>query len=332
MSTTLAPPPTDAAASPPPADHSGPRVLAAAVGIALVIGLVLLAFGLPAVKAEPHQLPIGLVAPPPAAAQITGSLDQRAPDAFAVTQYRDEAALTEAIRDRQVYGGLVLGAGRPLVLIATAGSTAVAQTLGTMAAGLSPDGAGTEVRDVVPLPAEDPRGAGLAALVLPLVLGAIVPAAVFGAFHLRRTALLAATAAYAVVGGVTFAAVQHWVFGTLNGNFWIESAVLAAIVAAGTLALVGLQWVAGRAGLVLGALLLALVGNPLSGAATAPEFLASPWREIGQAMPPGAGAQLVRSVSFFDGAGSTAQWWVLIAWVVAGLVLLALPRRRPSVH
>jgi len=332
MGTTLAPPPTDATASPPPADHSWPHVLAAAVGIALAIGLVLLAFGLPAVKAEPHQLPIGLVAPPPAAAQITGALDQRAPDAFAVTQYSDEAVLTEAIRDREVYGGLVLGSGRPLVLTATAGSTAVAQTLRTMAAGLSPDGAAAEVRDVVPLPAEDPRGAGLAALVLPLVLGAIVPAAAFGAFHLRRSALLAATAAYAVVGGLTFAAVLHWVFGTLNGDFWIECAVLAAIVAASTLALMGLQWVAGRAGLVLGALLLALVGNPLSGATTAPEFLASPWREIGQAMPPGAGAQLVRSVSFFDGAGSTGPWWVLIAWAAAGLVLLALPRRRPTVH
>ena len=332
MSTKLAPPPTDAATSPPTTDHSGPRSIAAAVGIALVIGLVLLAFGLPAVKAEPHQLPIGLVAPPPAAAQITGALDQRAPDAFAVTQYGDEAALTAAIRDRDVYGGLVVGAGRPVVLTASAGSTAVAQTLGTMAAGLSPDGTGADVRDVVPLPAEDPRGAGLAALILPLVLGAVVPAAAFGAFHLRRPVLLAATAAYAVIGGLTFAAVLHRVFGTLDGEFWIESGVLAAIVAASTLALVGLQWVAGRAGLVLGALLLALVGNPLSGATTAPEFLASPWREIGQAMPPGAGAQLVRSVTFFDGAGSTGAWWVLIAWAAAGLALLALPRRRADIR
>src|SRR5918993_546319 len=151
MSTTLAPPPADATASPPPADHTWPRIAAAAVGIALVIGLVLLASGFPAAKAEPHHLRIGLVAPPPAAAQITGALDQRAPDAFALTQYSDEAALTEAIRDREVYGGLVLGAGRPLVLTATAGSTVVAQTLSTMAAGLSPDGAGAEVRDVVPL-------------------------------------------------------------------------------------------------------------------------------------------------------------------------------------
>jgi hypothetical protein len=330
MTASVVPASTEAPTESRTPQHSWLRPLGAAVAIAAVIGLVLLALGLPAVKAEPHQLPIGLVAPPPAAAQVTTALDQRAPDAFAVTEFRDEVALTEAIRNREVYGGLVLGAGRPLVLTASAASTAAAQILAGIAPALSPDGTGAEVRDVVPLPTEDPRGAGLAALILPLVLGAIVPAAVLGSLGLRRSVLLTATAAYALVGGLTFAAVLHGVFGTLNGNFWVESLVLAAIVAASTLALLGLQWVAGRAGLVIGALLLALVGNPLSGATTAPEFLASPWREIGQAMPPGAGSQLVRSVTFFDGAASAGPWWVLIAWAAGGLVLLALPRRREA--
>ena len=126
---------------------------------------------------------------------------------------------------------------------------------------------------------------------------------------------------------MTFAAVLHGVFGTLTGTFWAESLVLAAVAAASTLALAGLYWAVGRVGLGLGALLLVLVGNPLSGATTAPDFPASPWREIGQAIPPGAGAQLMRSVAFFDGAGSARPWWVLIAWAVAGLVLLTLPRR-----
>ena len=335
MSTTrlTPPPPTDASSSPSNTpEHGLSRALGAAVAVALVLGLVLLAFGLPAVEAKPHQLPIGLVAPPPAVGQVVAALDQQAPDAFAVTEFADEAALTEAIRDREVYGGLVLGAGRPVVLTASAASTAAAQTLAALAPALSRDGTTPEVRDVVPLPDDDPRGAGLAALVLPLVLGAIVPAAVLGSLHLRRSVLLTATMAYAVVGGTVFAMVLHWVFGTLTGDFVTDALVLAAIVGASTLALVGLQWVAGTAGLGLGALLLALVGNPLSGASTAPEFLASPWREIGQAMPPGAGAQLIRSVSFFDGAQSAGPWWVLIAWATAGLVLLALPRRQPAPH
>ena len=332
MTTTrlASPSSTDAAATTP---HASERGLAAALGasvvIALVIGLVLLAFGLPIVSAKPHHLPIGVAAPPPVTAQVVAALDQRAPDAFAVTEFANEAALTEAIRDREVYGGLVVGAGGPVVLTASAASTAAAQTLAALAPALSRDGAVAEVKDIVPLPAEDPRGAGLAALVLPLVLGAIVPAAVLGSMQLRRRTLLTATVAYALVGGTAFAVVLHSVFGTLSGDFVTEALVLAAIVGASTLALVGLQWAAGRAGLALGALLLALVGNPLSAASTAPEFLASPWREIGQAMPPGAGSQLVRSVAFFDGAQSAGPWWVLAAWAAAGLVLLALPRRRP---
>ena len=334
MTTTrLALSPNDTASAPSPTPERGlAAALGAVVGIALVIGLVLVAFGLPVVSARPHQLPIGVAAPPPVAAQIVTVLDQRAPDAFVVTEFADEAALTEAIRDREVYGGLVVGAGGSVVLTASAASTAAAQTLAALAPALSRDGTVVEVRDVVPLPAEDPRGAGLAALVLPLVLGAIVPAAVLGSLHLRRRALLTAVVTYALVGGATFAVVLHWVFGTLNGDFVTDALVLAAVVGASTLALVGLQWAAGSAGLALGALLLALVGNPLSGASTAPEFLASPWREIGQAMPPGAGGQLVRSVAFFDGAQSAGPWWVLAAWAAGGLVLLALPRRSRAGH
>src|SRR5918995_5844720 len=243
MSTRLAPAPVDIPAAPPPADRSWLRALGSAVGIALAVGLVVLTFGLPVVKAEPHQLPIGLVAPPPAAGPVVAALDQRAPDAFAVTEFGDEAALTEAIRNREVYGGFVLGAGRPVVLTASAASTAAAQTLAALAPALSRDGTTPEVRDVVPLPDDDPRGAGLAALVLPLVLGAIVPAAVLGSLHLRRGVLLTATMAYAVVGGTVFAMVLHWVFGTLTGDFVTDALVLAAIVGASTLALVGLQWV-----------------------------------------------------------------------------------------
>jgi hypothetical protein len=133
---------------------------------------------------------------------------------------------------------------------------------------------------------------------------------------------------YSAVAGATFAAVLHHVFGTLSAGYWAESAVMAATLGAGTVALLGVTWVAGRVGLVLGTLVLVLLGNPLSGAMSAPEFLASPWREIGQGMPPGAGSQLLRSVAYFDGAGATGGWWVLGIWAAAGVVLMALPVRR----
>ncbi|MDQ1040320.1 hypothetical protein QFZ75_006736 [Streptomyces sp. V3I8] len=55
-------------------------------------------------------------------------------------------------------------------------------------------------------------------------------------------------------------------------------------------------------------------GNPFSGASSAPEMLPAPVGVIGQWLPPGAGASLLRSVSFFDGAAAsgpalTPAWW-----------------------
>src|SRR3546814_9788976 len=67
----------------------------------------------------------------------------------------------------------------PHVLIATAGGTPIAQTLTGPASGLAESsGVKVPVEDVVPLTADDPTGAGLTALALPLVFGGIMPAVV----------------------------------------------------------------------------------------------------------------------------------------------------------
>lgn len=98
-------------------------------------------------------------------------------------------------------------------------------------------------------------------------------------------------------------------------------------------AVAGLAAVAGRAGAALGALLMVLVGNPLSGVSSAPELLPAPAGAIGQLLPPGAGGTLLRSTAFFDGAGAAAPLAVLASWVLLGPVLswvAALRRPRPS--
>lgn len=299
------------------------------LALAAVLALVLLAFGLPAVKAAPHDLPVGVAGPTPAATQVVSALEAREPGAFSVQAFRDEAALTEAIRGREVQGGFVVTPSGPTVLTASAGSPAAAQALTAIGTAIAQQsGAEPTVRDVVPLTADDPRGAGLTASLFPLVIGAIAPTLALTSAAGRRRVQLAAGTVYALVAGLAVAAVVHHVFGSLDGNLLAESAVFAATIGASMLALLGLHRVLGLAGFGLGAATLVLLGNPLSGAASGPELLASPWREIGQSMPPGAGSQVLRSVSFFDGAGASAGWVVLAAWALAGLVLLALPRRR----
>ena len=88
----------------------------------------------------------------------------------------------------------------------------------------------------------------------------------------------------------------------------------------------GLSRCSGAPGIGLGVLLVFLFGNPISAVAAAPELLPQPWGMIGQLLPPGAGATLLRSAAFFDGAGSAAPLWTLVAWAAVGLVLVAVGR------
>ncbi|NLE79965.1 MAG: hypothetical protein GX610_10365 [Rhodococcus sp.] len=303
-------------------------LVAVPLALATVLTLVLLAFGLPMVSSEPRDLPLGVAGPPAATSQIIERIEAADADAFAVTTYGSEAELVRAIEGREVYGGIVATPEGPRVLTASAASPVVSGALtdmaGAMAAG---DTSQPAVEDVVPMPSDDPRGVGFGAALLPMVLGAILPAVAFGFLTGRRGLQIGGVLVYAVLGGLSFAAVLHFGFGTLDGNYLAEAGVLAAVIGAGAVGLLGLRWAAGIAGLALGAASLLLLGNPLSGAATAPEFLASPWQEIGQAFPPGAGAAMLRSVAFFDSAAIAGPAVVLGLWVVVGLLLYLFPRR-----
>ena len=81
-------------------------------------------------------------------------------------------------------------------------------------------------------------------------------------------------------------------------------------------------------GLGLGAATMLLLGNPLSGLTSAPELLPSGWGTLGQLLPPGATGTALRSVAFFDGAGSGTALLVLTAWLGVDLVLCLVPTRR----
>ena len=75
----------------------------------------------------------------------------------------------------------------------------------------------------------------------------------------------------------------------------------------------------------------AVVGNPFSAAAAAPELLPRPVGGIGQLMPPGAGANLLRSSGYFDGAGAGEHIAVLAVWALLGLAALVVAEARRRV-
>ena len=72
-----------------------------------------------------------------------------------------------------------------------------------------------------------------------------------------------------------------------------------------------------------------LVGNPFSAVRTRrPRCCPSRWAPSASSMPPGAGANLLRSTGFFDGAGGGTHLAVLAAWALAGLACPAVAAAR----
>jgi hypothetical protein len=298
-----------------------------AAGVVVVQALLVSLFSGVAANTEPRDLPVVVTGPAPAAEGFATQLEQARPGAFDVTQVADAAAADQALRDREAYAAFVLGPDGASLRTASAASPAVAQLLTQAAAELG-DGQPVPVVDVVPGSPDDPRGAGFGAGFLPLALTSMLAGIALAVAVRGWWPRLVGLIGYAVLAGLVGAAVlQSWL-GVLDGDFLTNAAVIGLFALAAAAAVAGLGAVLGGAGIGLGVLLVFLVGNPLSAASAAPELLPQPWGEIGQWLPVGAGATLLRSVAWFDGAGATQQLWVLVGWAVLGLVLVLVGRRR----
>lgn len=305
-------------------------VLGLALALTAALALLLSAFAWPATQTRPRDVPVAVVGPPPAVEQVRTALESAQPGAFDVTAAVDAAQARQLVLDREVSGALVLGPGGPSVVVATQAGPAVAQLLTQVAQGAT--GATVPVEDVAPPPADDPRGAGLAAGALPLSITGAVAGAVL-ALRVRGPGRRAAGAVVlALLAGPTAVGVLHGWLGALSGDWLAESAVVSLGIAAITLGVLGVAAVAGRAGLVLAELTVITLGNPLSAAAGAPALLPDGWRELGQALPPGAVVAALRSVSGFDGTGAAGPLTVLVLWVTGGLLLLAVAAVRARRH
>lgn len=297
------------------------------VTIAIVIFAI--AFALPATRAKPVDVPIGVAGPQAATSQVAERLEQQAPGAFAVTYYPGEQALRGAILDRNVRRHRVRPEG-PALLTATGASPAVAQLLTQIGSGISAQsGIALRTEDLAPPTSGDPRGTGLAASALPITLAGLLPAfaLVLALKHEVWTRLIAMIA-FSAVAGVTIAALLRYVFGSIDENFWGVSAGLMLGIAAAGLVVLGLGSLFGRVGLGIGALLAVLVGNPLSGLTAAPEML--PGGTLGQLLPQGANATLLRSTAYFGGAGAVTAIVVLCCWAALGTVMVVIAALRQA--
>jgi hypothetical protein len=297
--------------------------LVLAVAVVALQALLVPLFAGPAAHLEPRDLPIAVAGPAPAAEQLARRLTAARPGAFDVRVVGDADA---AIRSREVYGAVVLGADGPALHVASAASPAVATLLAQATAQLG-QGRPVPVVDVVPTDPDDPRGAAFGAGFLPLAMTGMVAGILVFLLVRQRAARLVALGMYGVLAGLSGAVVLHFWLGVLPGGFLAGAAVLGLFGIAVAATLAGLAAVLDRAGIAVGAVLVFLVGNALSGVGSAAELLPQPWGAVGQFLPIGAGATVLRSIAYFDGHGAAQAVAVLSAYAIGGLLLVAAGRR-----
>lgn len=333
-------------AAPHPVPHSPwARVVGLGLALAAVVTLIVLAFSWPGVTSEPKDVPLGIVGPEAQVTQLETALDAKAPGLFEVTAYDDRDTAVAAIEHRDVYGAIVLS-DAPEVLTASAASPAVAQQLTAFAAtlqsqlqaavdaqvpaGVTPPTVTVAITDVVPLLAADPRGTGLVSAAFPLVFGGMIGGIGLTIAIVGVVRRLVALGVYVVVAGLVVAAVMQGWFGVLAGGYVENAGVFALALLAIAAPIVGFASIVGRAGVAIGPVLFLLIANPISSAAAPVQFLPSPWGAIGQWLPPGAGATLLRDASYFPAADTTFPWLVLTGWALAGILLAAVGHFRST--
>ncbi|MFD3659108.1 ABC transporter permease [Streptomyces sp. NPDC058659] len=305
---------------------AGRRTLAVMVLIPTVVALALWAFAWSAARMAPRDLPIGVAGPATAATAVERGL-ARHEGAFEVHHYENGAAARAAIENRDVYGAVVVTPGGTELLTASAASPVVAGLLREAVTAQAPEGTTIPVTDVVAAPSGDPRGAVLAASLLPLALAGAAAGAVTSLLGLRGMRAAAALIGAAALAGVVGAALADTWLGALGGDWWAEAGLLGLTVLAIGSTLAGLAALIGKPGLGLGAFLMILLGNPFSGVASAPELLPTTVGGLGQLLPPGAAGSALRSVSSFDGAAAGGPLLTLALWAVAGLTAILLGAR-----
>jgi hypothetical protein len=327
----------------PLAAHPPWRQLAlASIGLPIVVTLAIMAFTWPAARMAPRSLPVGVVGTTPASQQLATQLLAKQPGAFELRLYTDTAAAEAAVRTRAIYGAFAITPGRITVLDASAAGPAVAQLLDTVGGRLvaavahSPAGTGQPptrlaIVDVVPLAATDAKGVVFSSALLPLTICSIILASAIGLVVRFRPAwrqLVALTASATIAALGVYLVAQGWL-GTLPHDGLQDWGSLALTILALSAATAGLIALVGAPGLGVAALLFVFVGNPFSGVTSAPQLLPTAVDHLGQWLPPGAGASLLRSTAYFNGNGAGGHVAVLAAWALGGFAAIVIGHHAP---
>lgn len=314
-----------------------PVALGLAAAAAIMVTLVILAFLWPTVTSSAKSLPVAISGPAAPVQQLKSQLEKATDGVFELAVVESRDAAVNGIKDRSYYGAIVIGQA-PEVLEASAAGPAPLQMMNQLAQNLQQQlslqtaqavAAGAPatpavklvMTDVVPLASTDARGTGLTAASFPMVLGGMIGGILLSLLLVGVWRRLAGAATYSVLVGVLAATVLGPWFGILQGDFWLNAAVIALSAFATAVFIVGATAVLGRAGVAVGSVITMLIGNPLSSAAQPVQFMAEPWGAIGQWFVPGASSTLLRDASYFPESATLFPWLVLAGWALLGILL-----------
>jgi len=300
------------------------------LGVALVLETIMLASFIGGLhQPKPHHVPVAVAGPAPVAQSFARQVETIGRGAIDADVVPDAAALKDAIDDRDVYGGVILGPMRLQLVVADAASPVapgfLEEFFKRVAAAQQVPLAVTHVKR---LPPGDPRGLTPFYLIVGLLFGGYFGSTILSVLggtsspsRVRAAGRMLLLAGYATVSGLVAAVIADPVFDALTGNFGGLFGVCAFTILAAAAATAGLQALLGMPGTALALICFILIGNPSTGGAVTTEFLPGFWRAVGPWLPGGAGTEAIRNVVYFGGADLGRSFAVLGAYVAAGSAL-----------
>lgn len=327
------------------------------IGMLVQLGLTAYYLGM-GHRAQPHDVPVGLVSAAAKRTAVVTLLEQKG--VFTVTDYASAGALTDAIKRREVYGGVDISGYQPRLYVASAAGPAAATLLRATYVGVVQQQASAELArlaqqsdrmpvaqaqilntppvavDVVPLPADDVNGASLGFLTQALALGGTVASMGLGRLipRARRSwrrgiAHVTTLIAYAIGSAAVILWSMGWFGVGREADRWEMLGIFSLISLAITGSTAGAVALFGAPGALIGALYFTL-GTVISGAGILPEFLPAFGRRLGENLPTGAGVQAVRDDLYFPEASVTGHLTVLGLYAGVGCLIVLITNLLPN--
>ncbi|HVN33300.1 MAG TPA: hypothetical protein VMT45_15085 [Thermoanaerobaculaceae bacterium] len=303
------------------------------VALGLIAGLLITLLWLwvtlegSAVSKTPHDVPVAVIGPRPAVAQLAAGLQHNG--AFRVISAPSEARAIDLVQRRKV--DAIINVDTRQVQTVQAASTLTAAAL-PQALSSGQGGVHFRASEIKPLKPGDSAGLGLMFITMACVLGGLPSGLVLALLSKGRRPMSVADAGIWVLVTVAASAVTALFIALIaDGILGYGGTEMLAIWAWGTMLCTAsmafaaaLVAAVGIAGFVIAAVPLLFFGVASAPAPTPWNWDSGVFRVLGPFDPFGATTNGIRNAIFFGPASQTRNFAVLAVWIVGSAALLAV--------